>query len=261
MRFKSKLQNSELTLKNSEVKKLKNEIDLKALIGWDEGDLTIPPVTEKKMSIFITFPTGLDLSKHYEVRITELDKKINELNVEEVNKKYWPEVFLNAGVSYHWNDFTGSNRYTYNSSSNSFVSSDRYTDWSVQLKLQYNLLDWGVKRRELEIAKINYKVKDMFIASKIRDVKRIVDQLSLDLTQLKQTYELQSQLAQLENKNYNSIEVEYRNGRVTFLDLVKAEEDYINAENQRYRYFYQLSLTGAEYQYHQGKLYESLMEL
>lgn len=80
----------------------------------------------------------------------------------------------------------------------------------------------------------------------------------LDLQQSSKNFTLARELLDLETATYKSLDSEYRNGRVSYLDIIFALRDLLRAKVQMSTSYYDLRRQLLKYRYHEGKLYESI---
>ncbi len=251
LRFKARLQRANLSLKAAANNKKKFAEDLKALIGWSRDIFQVKLETPGKQSFSSKSLTTPLLDNHYDYRIAELTKTVNDESVSLVKRKHYPELYLSGNVIYNNSDYlSGGDTFDRNGQ----------TDWSALLTLKYNLWDWGIRRRELAVAKISRDSLGYSIDSTLLTLKAKISKLMLDISQLTENYKLNKELVELEKKSFNSLQKDYRRGRTTFLDLVNAVDNYTTAQESFYRNYFDLSSSTAEHNFHQGKLYEVIIK-
>jgi len=105
------------------------------MVRFDE---TVKPVVSKK-ELDVEFRT----ESLYEYRGLDLQNKIGELEVSLAERRLWPEVSLVAAGSYGSSDYINNQRW----------SDSETTQWSMLLNLKFNLVDWGTRSRNIQIAK------------------------------------------------------------------------------------------------------------
>lgn len=250
LRFKAQLQRSQLDLVKSQ-KAIENSLsDLKALIGFVGNEFqvaTINPMSDQKANLKPV--EKFEIKGHFDSKIVKKEKLINQLNSRLVERKYYPQVFLTAGISYSNSDYLGG--------SDDFEGAGQ-TSWNTLLTLKYNLWDWGTRRRDVSVARLARDSSNSALDIQLNSLESELAKLVVDLNQEKENYKLNQELVKLENDNYKSIEREYRNGQVAFLDLVSAVENLTKAKQSLIQNYFQLSQLLADYEYHQGTLYENI---
>lgn len=250
LRFKARVQRSELTLMSSENDIANSLVDLKALIGFSGPSLQVKPLEIQPDSMDLKPAAPLAVEGHFDSNIVAREKTINDSEARLVERKYYPQVFLTAGMSYTNSDYLGG--------SDDFESSGQ-TSWNTLLTLKYNLWDWGSLRRDVSTAKLSRDSSNASLDLQLLNLESELSKLVVDLNQQKKDFLLNQELVNLETGNYKSIEKDYRSGRATFLDLVNAVDNLTSAKQSLTRNFFRLSQLMAEYEYHTGKLYENIL--
>lgn len=253
LRFKTELRRAEIDLQTSQTNMEKSRVELMRLLGFEMNGKTEPfefvPI-EIQLTAVAAIPTAApDLSQHFQYRIADLQKKIYENDVYIVKRAYWPELSLTAGASYHTGDYLGSNI---------GLADNETTSWNALLTLKFNLWDWGVRRRNISIAEVRKSQAENTIAVGLNAFSSDGKKLMLDLQQSSKNFSLARELLDLETTTYNSLDSEYRNGRVSYLDIIVALRDLLSAKVQMYTSYYDLRGQLLKYRYQEGKLYESI---
>ncbi len=255
LRFKTELRRAEIDLQTSQITTEKSRVELMRLLGFEMNSQTEPfdfiPI-EIQMDSVATVPTvAPELSQHFQYRIADLQKKVYENDVYIVKRSYWPELFLTAGATYHTGDYLADNI---------GLTQNETTSWNALLTLKFNLWDWGIRRRNISIAEVRKTQAENTIAAGLNTFSSDNRKLMLDLQQSSKNFSLARELLDLETTTYNSLDSEYRNGRVSYLDIIVALRDLLSAKVQMYTSYYDLRGQLLKYRYHEGKLYESINE-
>ena len=253
LRFKAQLQRANLSLKAADNDKRKFVEFLKALIGWKGEALHIKSAKPNKKEDFEKHSLP-SLINHYDYQMAGLQKSIDDKKVSLARRKYYPEWFVSGHLTYKNPDYLGR--------SNSWGASEQseHIGSSLLLTLRYNLWDWGTRRRDVALAKIERNSSHHILDARILNLKTEISNLMLDIKQLKENYELSRKWVDLEKKSFESLQKDYRNGRTTFLDLVDSVANYIAAKEFFYRNHFNLSSSIAEYHFHRGQLYEKIIK-
>jgi len=243
--FKAELGRAEidlLTTRNS-IEKAKTELGrLTAADGpsaFATGDTALDPST-----IPVRAP---DITAHYEYRAASLSRHISDLETSLVSRKRWPEVFLNSGASYKIQDYLGPSG-----------AANGATSWNALLALKYNIWDWGTRSRDTSVALEKKAIQDNELDARILAARTESARIMLDLAQLKEHYHLSDELLRLVESNFELIEKEYRQGRVTYIDFVTELKNLASARSSFYTVLFDLKGQLAQYRYQEGTLYETL---
>lgn len=250
LRFKAKLQRSELTLMSSENDIANSLSNLKALVGFTGADLEVEPLEITVESMDLSPAPVIPVQQHFESTIAAKAKAINAYEARLVERKHYPQVYLTAGLSYTNSDYLGGR--------DAFEASGQ-TSWNSLLTLKYNIWDWGRRRRDVAVAQLSKENSNATLDLQLLNLQSSLSRLVVDLNQQKNNFRLNQELVKLESSNYKSIVTDYRNGIATFLDLDKAIADLTSARQSLTRNYFRLRQLMAEYQYHTGKLYENIV--
>lgn len=249
VRFKARLQRANLSKKQALITQSKSLEELKEMLAWGDSPLIIGTVENKNLNLQDWPLKPPQLNNHYESKIANYDREINDFSIDLQKRKYLPEVYFDAGASYTNADYL--------SDSDSFRD-DRQTDVSALLTVKFNLWDWGIRRRHLSISRLEVANLNNGISEKLLSVRAQINKLMLNIAQEKENYELNKELMGLEKKNFNSINTSYKEGQTTFLDLINSLDNFTAAQESYYRNYYQLKNSIAEYYFHEGTLYEKI---
>ena len=250
LRFQAQVQRTQLAQGKTQTDIQKSVEQIKSIVGLTEPTVSISPMAIKDM------PQSRDmdaieniLKNHYEYHIATHSKDIHAKQVDLENRNYWPQITLSGSLSYINPNYVSSIPYN-----------QRPFDLSAFITLSYNLWDWGIRRRNVAIAKATMVIANNTIDSHLLTLRTRIEQLFLDIQQQTQDVQLSRELFDLEKENYESISRDWYNGQLTFLDLINAFNNYVTAQEAYYRSFFSLQTFLSEYKYHKGQLYESLVQ-
>lgn len=252
LRFKTQLSRAEIDLINSRSEVEKSKENIQSIMGiglGPEGMADFIPVSLENVRNDLGQPIALE--NHALFQAAQMQKKVNDLTSDLTRKKQYPEFFLSAGANYsssHYID-TGES-----------ISDNDITSWNALLTIRYNFLDWGIRSRDSEIAAQRAIIQNNELDSRMLTLRSDLNQLRIDNNLTQRNFKLAGDLFTLEKENLSLIEREYRNGNVSYLDLITGLSDFADSE----RKFYSASrdLISARYTllYHQGRLYEELLK-
>lgn len=251
LRFKTQLSRSEIDLLNVRNLIADSKNELRRLLGVGvarQDELDFQPL-DLNQKVSFTALKPLFLEAHSLYQISDLQKKINDLEAELVKKKNRIEVFASAGVGYL------SDQYIENG--NSFNDRDRM-NWNALITVKYNFFDWGVRRKQSDAAELRSKVQSNIEDSKNLNLKKDLEQLMLNLTLYQNQFRLSEELFKLEQTNLNFIEREYRNGKVQYLDFIAGLTNLSDAKSKYFSAVSDLLRSEYTYRYHEGTLYEQI---
>jgi len=254
LRFKTSMQRLIINLSSKRAKISSKEGEIKSLIGV--------PISEQNNTSFVTadpwvkvppevLRTNLNVEGHREKQLLDLELAKDKLNIDLAKNKYGPEVTLKASMNYINSDYLG--------------YGDRYQDTNqinseILLGVNYNLWDWGVRRRNVLAATKSFKIKENMALISTLQLKQQISKLGVDLKQLIESSKLSQELLELEKKSYNILKENYRNGKASYLDLQRSLENLAEAKTNQTVLSFTLSKALVDYFYHKGKLHETLLK-
>lgn len=255
LRFKTELRRSEIELQNSRTTMEKSRFELMRLLGFEVNEQARPfdfePIVVDVKSVEQVPSQRPDLANHYQYRIASLQRKVFENDVYIVRRDYWPQLFLTAGATYHTGDYLGTNVP---------LTENETTSWNALLTLKFNLWDWGIRRRNISIADAKRTQAENTIASNLNTFSSENAKMMLELNQSSKNFAIARELLDLEAKSYGFLDTEYRNGKVSYLDIIVGLRDLLNAKVQMYSSYFDLRGQLLRYRYHEGRLYEFISE-
>lgn len=251
LRFKTQLNRGEIDLLGAKNSVLKSRQDLIRLSGGDDSksSLAFSPLPLSEMNQ--TPPTGLlQLETHPRYIAYLVSQEIEDLQTQIAKKSLTPSLTLSAGSTYSSANYLGTHQ--------RFEDNDSLS-WNVLLTLKYNLFDGGERDRNYQMTLETSAVNRSDLRAQILSLKSDLEQWSLDLEQSKANQKLANELFILEKKNRELIETDYRNGKVSFLDLTTSMRDYLDAQFKYSSAIYESEVLRMTYLSHIGKLNESLL--
>jgi outer membrane protein TolC len=255
LRLKAKVQQSKLGVIEAQSVVEKTQSDLLKWIGAKDSqfleDLKFRPV-EVDRTFPITRFLGVkspQIEISYEYRASQLQNEINSKNIDLAHRRYWPQVFLTSSVSYF--------NMNYINSSIPFSSNNTFS-WNALLSLQFNLWDWGMRKRDIEMTRINVGIQEKALQQTVIDTYAKSTALAADSKRTGESYELAHELLQLEEESYRNLEVQYREGKVAYLDLMFGLQSLIDAKLQFSSIYFEALQIIAQFYYLEGTLYETL---
>ncbi|MGE4133976.1 MAG: TolC family protein [Bdellovibrionales bacterium] len=191
----------------------------------------------------------LKVDEHRRAQILKEQEKEAELETRLVERKYWPELGLTAEVYDSYADYLDTGK---------SMQDARTWGWSTLLTLNYTILDWGIERRSLEIARVKEKAVRNTNFQTILDLKVSLNDVILRLKELAETLRLARELYEIEQQSYSILQAEYRNGRATYLDLITNLNSSVDARSKVASAYFELAKQKLNYSFHRGTIYEEL---
>jgi len=249
LRFQTQLNRSDIDLLGARTTLQKAELALRRLLG-------VPLSSTEPLEFLVdesrpppVRPADTKLASHRDFRLAELQRRVSDLSSELVRRKLWPELGLKATATYGSSDylFTGVPPH----------ESDRLT-WNALITLNYNILDWGVRRRNVEIAANRAAVRSNELEAELLLLREEIEKLQVDIRKQQEGFALSDDLLKLERANLQLITNEYREGKVQYLDYINSLQNFADAKSTYYTSLYDLKRGILARRYHEGTLYEAL---
>ena len=163
--------------------------------------------------------SGLEHS--YQLKKAELDKSISQKGIGEAKSEYLPTLSAYA-VSERYNDLTNGQAQITAIGNEIFLNRNYYQD-AAALMLTYNVFDFGIRKRQLDIAKADSTQKEYILEKDTSDLK-------LDLVDLyAQTLSLYKEINIKKNvldvhKELNEISKRLKEaGKISEIDVIDSE--------------------------------------
>lgn len=249
LRFQTQLNRSDIDLLGARTNLQRAELSLRRLLGVPLSSTeTLEFLVDESRPPTIR-PADTKLDSHRDYRIAQLQRRVSDLTSELARRKLWPELGLKATANYGSSDylFTGVPPH----------ESDRIT-WNALVTLNYNILDWGVRRRNVEIAASRAAIRSNELESELLLLREEVEKLQVDIRKQQEGFSLSDELLKLERANLQLITNEYREGKVQYLDYINSLQNFANAKSTYYTSLYDLKRGILARRYHEGTLYDAL---
>lgn len=170
-------------------------------------------------------------------------RELANLNTRLIESANYPRITAGANTSYNWNLANGSGTQA-NGESRSFDAIISKTlNAGVSITASYQLFDWGVRRRNIETARL----QEVSTQYSIEDLKR---NLNLQLANTFANYQNQRQLISLTESlvqnaraNLEIAAERFRSGQINSFDYRAVQVAFINAEQSRLTAIFNLKTT------------------
>lgn len=277
LRIKTQVQRANIEQLTAANAILAAEAELRKLLGVGSGSGASSPSVEFKPipvqrkrapsemeQLFAKLEPGLE--KTYEFRSAEISKQVNERAVTLVERAYWPQVNLSAGLSY-----SNQNYWAFGVKGGSATTgavlpvtgaaspADQWS-WNALLSVQYNLWDWGTRRRAVQIAEENREIQSNSIVQNLLDIQFRLTQLRLDMGRILKNYKLTLDLLELEEESNRNLEIQYREGKVFYIDYITGLNSLLDAKVQFFTSYFDSYQTAAQARFYSGKISEVIDE-
>jgi outer membrane protein TolC len=258
LRFKTQVGRAQIDALNAENAITTAKEELRRLIGAptpSAAGTASPPDFEPQrpapLDVTRAVPTQAPaFEKNYQYRAAQLQYRINDLNETFAHRNYWPQVAVSAGASYDNSGYVGSGQ---------AFNTNNLVGWNAQLTLTYNIWDWGVRRRDVEIAEHNRGISDNAQNTTLLQLNAGIRELMVELGRLRDNYKLAEEVLRLSEESYAFLDEQYRLGKIAYLDLITALNDLLAARVAFHTAYFDILKNVAQYRYYEGTLYDSIV--
>lgn len=108
------------------------------------------------------------------------------------------------------------------------------------------------------IAEFNRDIQENLQNQSLLEVHSRLTALNTDLKRTERSFQLSQDLLVLEEESNGNLQSQYREGRVSFLDLMGGLEGLLDARVQYYTSYFDFLQNIARHRYYEGKIYESV---
>lgn len=253
LRFRSEQRRAEIDVQQAQNVAQRSRVELNRLLGVeireDEPSLNFAPL-EIQYNVVENLPTRApNINDHFQYRIAKLQREIVKNDVRLVTRQLWPQLNLTAGATYTTGDYLGTA---------TAINNNEFTSWYALGTLNFNIWDWGIRRRNISIAKARANQQNSQLDASLNTFSAENSRLMLDLNERAKSYSLARELLDLENSSYGLLSRDYRDGKVAYVELIVALRDLLNAKRQLYSAYFGLREQLLRYNYHEGRLFESV---
>jgi outer membrane protein TolC len=191
------------------------------------------------------------LDQFYDTRIAKLQNDINEKSVDLVRRNYYPQVDLTTGANY--------NNQSYLNSTEPF-SAGHQLSWDALITVQYNLWDWGIRKRAVQIAEGTRDMQADTITLGLQQDQQDLEGMMGNFAKIKRNFRLSRELLGMQEESNSLLEAQYREGKVTYLDLITSLNGLLNSKIQFCTSYFDVLRSLAKYDYYKGQIYDSLLK-
>lgn len=250
LRFKTELSRADIDLVNAVDTVSRSRESLKRLLGVPLGSDEQPDFVVDESKPQQQKPLDIPIESHRDYRIATIQARSDSLQEAQIRRRLWPELSLTGGATYGSSDFIG----TGNS-----ISQRDSLGWRALITVKYNFLDWGTRSRDISIASERTYIQANARADQLIRLRQEIDRLTTDFLQLRENFRLGEELLELENRNFELLSLEYRQGKVQYLDYITSLRELSAAKAGYYSSLFSLKKGILSQRFHQGTIYETII--
>lgn len=246
--FKTRAQRGQLDVYRSEQSATLARGQLSSLIGRSpEEPLSIVESERPVLPKSPLSPT-IEVNSLYEKRALELQNKIADLELQLARRRFWPEVSLVGAASYGSSGYVGTGaRFQDNDSA----------QWNLLLNVKFNLLDWGVRNRNIQVTRVSQDSALQGLRSSLYSAEQDLQTYRTQIARAAESYKLAKELQKMEEDTFKILESDYRSGRATYLELTTGLANLLDAQNRGQEADLELADLYMRTKYYKGNLNET----
>lgn len=256
LRIETEVRKNEIDLINADNDTDLNFQKLSSAAGVPREELEKEEIESEEPKPFVKTESNaetLNPRNHRQAKVFEFNRREAQLNTQLQRREYLPQVFASGSFGY-------SNLYYMYRGNPAGWDDNHLWGWTALLTIQYNIWDFGIRREQLEIAKVREKQVTDKTEQQLLDLGNDLRNVTNQLRALRENVRMTRELLVLEQQSYSILEAEYRNGRAQYLDLILNLNSLIDARSKFNASYYGLKKQQALYSFHQGELYETLKQ-
>lgn len=239
-----------------------NEVDLNfqkiaSAVGLSKKELDAQDIEGEEAKPFGALKSdGAEIksSDHARAKIFYFREEEARYDVQLSERKYWPRVTLENEIKYFNHDFVDARDNRQN-----FDQTGTLT-WQSMIILRYNLWDFGIRKRDWEIARVKERSIRAEDQQSLFDLSVELRDVFLKLRENRENVRTTRELLVLEQQSYSILEAEYRNGRAAYLDLITNLNSLIDARSKFMTSYFGFKKQQMLYSFHKGELYGDLKQ-
>lgn len=179
----------------------------------------ILPVKADELSFNDFLSTALNNS--YKLKISQLDSKVAQKGGKEARSGYYPTL-SGFATTERYNDLTNGNSQITAVGNEILLNRSYYQDMAA-VGLSYNVFDFGVRRKQLDIAKADDKQKSYLLQKDTRDLKLDAVDIYSDALSLYKQSKIKTETLALQTELVDINKRLRENGELSEVDLLDSE--------------------------------------
>ena len=161
------------------------------------------------------------LNNSYKLKVSKIDTMISKRGIKEARAGYLPTISAFATTE-RYNDLTNGRAQLTAVGNEIFLNRSYYQDMAA-IGLSYNLFDFGVRKRQLEISKADDRQKEILLQKDTKDLKLDVVELYAKTLSLYKQAKIKQEVLLLQKELLDIDQRLSRAGKISEVDVVEAE--------------------------------------
>lgn len=227
---------------------LYNTLDISGTANYSFNErlsITTEPIDEEKLKEVLS-------EENYTLKSLEMIAMLNQLNTGMAEAATKPVVSLNGSVGFAENGFKFFADNPQTGEPLPFQDSNRLTG-SINANISYNLFDGGVKRDNIQNAKLTEEIDQLNILEAKAELQNQLDILIENYTNQIDVLSLTDTQISLAERNLQITEERFKAGQVTSLDFRNVQNQYLNSAFSKVSAIYSLLISKSEIDYLSGR--------
>lgn len=232
----SQIQNVQTAKRN-----LYNTMDIVGSVSYNINErlsITPEPIDDQKLKQVMN-------EENYTLKSLNMIAALNQLNTGIAKAATKPTVSLNGSVGFAENGFKFFADNPQTGEPFPFLDSNRLTG-SVNANISYNLYDGGVRKDNIQSAKLSEEIDQLNILEAKAELQNQLDILIDNYTNQIEILNLTDTQISLSQRNLEITEARFKAGQVTSLDFRNVQNQYLNAAFSKVGAIYILLTTKSE---------------
>lgn len=252
VRIQTEVQRNEVSLITARNALAKAKDAILAHLGVDADEaIDLTPLEPKSNLDSAVLETGrLPVSKTaaYQ-RISLLNEQSERLVDHARQQSLWPSVEVTAATGYRAQDFVGPDKRSLHDNDSLY--------WTVGLGVKYTIWDWGTRSRDVSKA-VAQKSSDVALRDlEIRSIETKLEANRRDQMQAAQNHKLSAKLMRLDEDSFAHIEKDFKQGKVSYLDIVDAAEKLLRSREGLARAYFNWLRGVWDRKFYEGTIYDA----
>ncbi len=195
------------------------------------------------------------INNSYKLKASKIDSEISKKGIKEARADYFPSIGGYA-VTERYNDLSDGKRQITAVGNEIMLNRDYFQD-AVGATLNYNIFDFGTRKRNLEIAKADNKQKEILLLKNTRDLKLDIVELYGETLNLYKQIQIKNEIINL-TKELNNINQRLRKaGEISEIEVVDSEIKISEIEGEIIEHNNNLAKRLTEVSYYTDKDYKT----
>ena len=265
VRMQTDLQRQELVLIGANDQATRAREKLLNLIGASqqtskEGEqpfdfkLFLPQATSSLTATLVGNAGDLDIGQTTLAKRQRLDEEAAQYSLEgERRRRMWPSVDFNLGSNYRLNQSGGRDLPT--------VFSRDGVNWTASIGLRYTIWDWGIREREIAQILNDQRRATADRSLELGDMQQQMTDTKRMFIQSEKNLKLNAELLKLEEESNKEVVSDYKQGKLSYLDLVDAAQRLNDAKLAHAKSYFDWLRSAWAFKFYAGGLFDVVQSL